>query len=168
MNEDKKEARVLVIGVGNDFRSDDAVGLVVARRLGERNVDGIAVVEAPGEGISLIDAWDEADAVILIDAVRSGSVPGTIHRLSRRALTRGDDIFFHSTHAISVSDAIELARATNRLPKRLIVVGIEGEDFRAGLGLSQEVKAAVSSAVETVLEEAKAMMGPSRVLSHHA
>jgi len=168
LNEDKKEARVLVIGVGNDFRGDDAVGLAVARRLEQQAVDGIAVVEAPGEGASLIDVWEGTDAVILIDAVRSGSVPGTIHRLSRRALTRSADLFLHSTHAISVSDAIELARAMKRLPRRLIVVGIEGEDFRAGLGLSQEVKAAVSSAVDTVLEEARAMMRPSRVLSHHA
>jgi hydrogenase maturation protease len=168
LNEGKKGARVLVIGVGNDFRSDDAVGLAVARRLEEQDVHGIAIVEAPGEGASLVDAWDGTDAVILIDAVRSGSVPGTIHRLPRRALTRSADIFLHSTHAISISDAIELARAMKRLPKRLIVVGIEGEDFRAGLGLSQEVKAAVSSAVDAVLEEAKAMMRPSRVLSHHA
>jgi hydrogenase maturation protease len=159
----KKEARVLVIGVGNDFRGDDAAGLVVARRAEERTVDGIAVMEAPSEGASLIDAWDGTDAVILIDAVRSGSAPGTIHRLSQRALTARADLFHQSTHAISVADAIELAGATKRLPKRLTVIGIEGEDFRAGLGLSREVDAAVSSAVDTVLREAGAMMGRSRV-----
>lgn len=158
----KKEARVLVIGVGNDFRGDDAVGLAVARRLQEQDVDGIAVVEARGEAASLIDAWDGTDAVILIDAVYSGSVPGMLHRLSRRALTRSADLFHRSTHAVSISDAIELAGAMKRLPKRLIVVGIEGEDFRAGYGLSRKVEAAVSSAVGTVLREAGAMMGSSR------
>ena len=163
MNEDKKEARVLVIGVGNDFRGDDAVGLVVARRVDERNVDGIAVVEAPGEGALFIDAWNGTDAVILTDAVRSGSAPGTIHRLSPRALAANADLFHQSTHAISVPDAIELAGAMKRLPKRLIVIGIEGKSFQAGLGLSPEVEAALSSAVDTVLREARAMMRPSRV-----
>jgi hydrogenase maturation protease len=156
----KKEARVLVIGVGNDFRGDDAAGLVVARRVQERNVDGIAVVEAPGEGASLIDAWDGTDAVILIDAVRSGSVPGTIHRLSQRALTQDARIFHQSTHTFSVPDAIELAGAMKRLPKRLIVVGIEGEDFHTGHGLSQEVEAALPGAVDAVLREAQAMTRP--------
>ncbi len=160
MSAPKKNPRVLVIGIGNDFRGDDAAGLVVARRLRERTVDGIAVVEAPGDGASLIDAWDGTDAVILVDAVRSGSAPGTIHRLSRRALTQNGDIFHHSTHAISVPDAIELAAAMKRLPKRLIVVGIEGKGFQAGRGLSPEVEAALSSAADAVLREAQAMMGP--------
>jgi hydrogenase maturation protease len=158
----KKEARVLVIGVGNDFRGDDAVGLAVARRLQEQDVDGIAVVEARGEAASLIDAWDGTDAVILIDAVCSGSVPGTLHRLSRRALTGSPDLFHRSSHAVSISDAIELAGAVNRLPERLIVIGIEGENFRAGPGLSPKVEAAVSTAVGTVLREARAMIGSSR------
>jgi hydrogenase maturation protease len=150
-----------VIGVGNDFRGDDAAGLVAARRLQERNVDGVVVMEAPGEGASLIDAWDGAEAVILIDAVRSGCAPGTIHRLSRQAVTSSGDLFHRSTHAISVADAIELARAMNRLPKRLIVIGIEGKSFGAGAGLSQEVEAALSGAVDAVLREARAMMGRS-------
>ncbi|TET95488.1 MAG: hydrogenase maturation protease, partial [Dehalococcoidia bacterium] len=94
---------------------------------------------------------------------RSGSVPGTIHRLSRRALTRSADIFHQSTHTISVPDAIELAAATKRLPRRLIVVGIEGESFQAGVGLSPEVEAALPGAVDAVLREAQEMMRPSPV-----
>jgi hydrogenase maturation protease len=158
----KKEARVLVIGVGNDFRGDDAAGLVVARRVAERDVNGIAVAEAPAEGASLIDAWDGTDAVVIIDAVRSGSAPGTVHRLSQRALTASADLFHQSTHAINVPDAVELAGAMKRLPKRLIVIGIEGKDFHTGHGLSQEVKAAFPDAVDAVLREATAMLGSSR------
>ena len=150
-----------MIGVGNDFRGDDAAGLVVARRLQEQDTDGIAVMEAPGEGASFIDAWDGAEAVILIDAVRSRSAPGTIHRLSRRAVASSGDLFHRSTHAISVADAIELARVMNRLPKRLIVIGIEGKSFEAGAGLSQEVEAALPGAIDAVLWEARAMMGRS-------
>jgi len=159
----KVEACVLVIGVGNELRSDDAAGLAVARRVDERNVDGIAVVESAGEGASLIDVWDGADAVIVIDAVHSGAAPGTIHRLSPRELTPSAHLFHQSTHAISVPEAIELAEVMKRSPRRLIVVGIEGESFRAGVGLSQEVEAALPSAVDAVLREAMAMMGPSRV-----
>jgi hydrogenase maturation protease len=151
-----------VIGVGNDLRGDDAAGLVAARRVAKRNVDGIAVVEAPGEGASLIDVWDGADAVILIDAVRSGSAPGTIHRLPRRALTPNAGLFRQSTHAISVPDAVELAGAIRRLPKRLTVIGIEGKSFLARLGLSPEVEAALPGAVDAVLREARAMVEPSK------
>lgn len=161
MSAAKKKPRVLVIGVGNDFRGDDAAGLVVARRLQGRDVDDIAVVEASGEGASLIEAWDGTDAVILIDAVRSGSAPGTIHRLSGRELTQDAHIFHQSTHTISIPDAIELAAATKRLPRRLIVVGIEGKRFQAGVGLSPEVEAALTGAMDASLREAQAMVRSS-------
>src|SRR3989304_6003496 len=106
---------------------------------------------------------DGAGAVIVSDPVHSGAAPGTIHRLSPRELTPSAHLFHQSTHAISVPEAIELAEVMKRSPRRLIGVGIEGESFRAGVGLSQEVEAALPSAVDAVLREAMAMMGPSRV-----
>ena len=60
--------RLLVIGVGNPYRNDDAVGLVVARRIRDLNLQGVTVIEANGEGASLMEAWQGADSVILIDA----------------------------------------------------------------------------------------------------
>jgi hydrogenase maturation protease len=168
LSEAKNGARILVIGVGNDLRGDDGAGLAVVRHLRERDVEGIATVEAPGGGASLIDGWNGADAVILIDCVRSGSAPGTIHRLSPPALTQDAAIFRHSTHAFSVPDAIELAGTMGRLPKRLMVVGIEGKSFQAGPGLSSEVRAALRSAVDVVMREARAMTAPSRVWTRHA
>ena len=76
-------------------------------------------------------------------------------------MTSSGDLFHRSTHAISVADAIELARAMNKLPKRLIAIGIEGKSFEAGAGLSREVEAALPGAIDAVLREARAMMGPS-------
>ena len=48
-----------------------------------------------------------------------------------------------STHALGVAEAIELGRALGRLPRRLLVFGIEGGSFDAGAGLSPEVERAV-------------------------
>jgi len=44
----------LIIGIGNEYRSDDAVGLIVARRLKERLADSAIVLEQSGDGAALM------------------------------------------------------------------------------------------------------------------
>jgi hydrogenase maturation protease len=145
-----ESSAVLVIGVGNAFRGDDAVGLVVARRLGQR---GVPVREESGEGTALMEGWDGAAAVFVIDAVHSGAAPGAVHRLDAQARPIPGQFFHYSTHAFGVAEAIELARALGRLPPRLVVYGVEGKSFAAGEGLSPEVEAAAAQVVERLWGE---------------
>ncbi len=145
--------KTLVIGIGNDYRRDDAVGLVVARRIRQSHLAGVAVLEQSGEGTALMEAWRDAGTVIVVDAVQSGAAPGTIHRLDTQAQKIPASFFHYSTHAFSVAEAVELARALNQLPPRLILYGIEGKDFAAGEKLSPEVAAAVDELLARVRQE---------------
>jgi len=105
--------------------------------------------------VGLIEEWTGADAVIIVDAVSSGAPAGTIHRLDPlsepipAALSQG------STHAFGLAETIELARALDRLPARLLVYGIEGERFEAG----DELSPPVSAAVDAVREELRERLG---------
>ena len=141
----------LIIGLGNEYRRDDAVGLVVARCLKERAPEHVRVLEESREGMALIDSWKDANAVILIDAVHSGAEPGSLHRLDAHRQPIPAEFSHCSTHAFSVAEAIELARALGQLPARLIFYGIEGKTFEAGLGLSPEVGKAAQEVVDRVL-----------------
>jgi hydrogenase maturation protease len=144
-------AGTLIIGLGNQYRRDDAVGLVAARRLKEAVPEPVRVLEESGEATALMDAWQGADTVILIDALNSGAKPGTVRRLDAHAQSIPAGFFHYSTHAFGVAEAVELARALGQLPPRLIVYGIEGKTFEAGLGLSPEVEKAAQEVVERVL-----------------
>jgi hydrogenase maturation protease len=150
----EERPRMLVIGVGNAYRRDDAAGLVIARRLREETGDAIMVHEERGAGADLIDVWQDAAVVILLDAVSSGATPGTIVRFDARAQPLPAPFFRSSTHAVGVAEAIELARALGALPPRLIVYGVEGADFTAGEGLSLDVEKAVQAVVRLVLDDA--------------
>ncbi|KPK46959.1 MAG: hydrogenase maturation protease [Dehalococcoidia bacterium SM23_28_2] len=141
----------LIIGLGNQYRRDDAVGLTVARYLKEQVPKHVRVLEASSEGASLMESWKDADAVILIDAVHSGAEPGTLHRLDAHTQPMPSEFSHCSTHAFSAAEAIELARALGQLPPRLVVYGVEGKTFESGLGLSLEVEKAVQKVVERVL-----------------
>ncbi len=115
----------------------------------------IATYEHEGEALALLDVWEGAEAVVLVDAIRSGAAPGTIHRVDATATAiperlRGSS----STHAVGVGEAIELARALGRLPKTVLLFGVEGQRFEAGGGLSGEVEAMVGRLADAVLGEA--------------
>jgi hydrogenase maturation protease len=146
----------LVIGVGNTHRGDDAVGPVVASRLKQHAGDKFTVIEQAGEGLALMEIWEGADTVIILDAALSGAPAGAIHRIDATTELIPKDFFRCSTHALGVAEAIELARALCQLPRRVIVYGIEGEGFEAGAGLSAAVEHAALELEALVLKDVEA------------
>jgi hydrogenase maturation protease len=142
-----------VIGVGNDMRGDDGVGLVVARKLAGHVDAGVRVIECEGEPVSLLAAWEGCTRALVVDATRSGAAPGVIRRIAAHEGPLPAALSGSSTHLLGIADAIELARALGRLPERTIVYGIEGETFAAGDGLSEPVAAAVDRVVAAVQRE---------------
>jgi hydrogenase maturation protease len=143
--------RVVVIGIGNEDRGDDAVGLLVARRL--RDVEGIEVREEPGEAGRLMDAWADVDVAILVDAVQSGEEVGAVLRLDASARSLPATIARASTHAFGVAEAVELARTLGKLPRTTIVFGIEGRAFDFRVSVTPEVEQAVGEVCSLVLAE---------------
>ena len=146
----QNKLRILVIGVGNAYRGDDAVGLVVAQRLKEQAIDHVSILEESGDGMTLMESWENADTVILVDAVYSGVKPGTLHRFDAHAQPIPVKFFHYSTHAFGVAEAVELSRTFNQLPPHLIIYGIEGKSFEAGAGLSLEVEEAARTVVKCI------------------
>jgi hydrogenase maturation protease len=150
------KATTLVIGVGNAHRGDDAVGPVVVARLKQHAGDKFKVVEQAGEGLALMEAWEGADTVIILDAALSGAPAGAIHRIDASTELMPKDFFRCSTHTLGVTEVIELARALCQLPRRVIVYGIEGESFEAGAGLSAAVEKAASELEALVVQDVEA------------
>ena len=158
MSKENHNEKILLIGVGNKFRQDDAVGLVIARKFRnqihpETKTPEIKIIEASGEGVALMELWQSATTVYLFDAVMSGTEVGKIHRIDAHTQTVPAKFFNYSTHAFSVAEAVELARTLNQLPSKLIIYGVEGKNFSHGIGLSPEVEQATEKVVQQILIE---------------
>ena len=143
----------VVLGVGNALRGDDAVGIAVAQRLRGRVPGDVDVVECEQEPSRLLDAWGGADLALVVDACASGETPGTVHRFDVSDQSLPARVFRSSTHAFGVGEAVELARALDRLPCRVVVYGVEGGQFTPGAGLSPAVEAAVERLADEVVRE---------------
>jgi hydrogenase maturation protease len=148
----------VLAGVGSPYRRDDGAGPAVAERVADLK-EGVVDIGPISDPLDLLGRWDGADLAVIIDAVRSGRPPGTVSTLelepSDRAPTApGDATETHgaaSTHGIGLTGVLRLARAVDAAPRRVVVVGIEGEDFGRGVGLSPAVAPAVPPLVELVL-----------------
>ena len=144
---------VVVIGIGNLDRGDDAAGRRVAAALRGSVPDGVVVMESDGDPGAIMDAWSGADLAVLVDAMVSGSVPGTVRRFDATVTSLPTSVHLESTHGMGAAEAIELARSLDRLPPRLLVYGIEGAGFHPGQPMTAPVADAVDVAKGMVLAE---------------
>jgi hydrogenase maturation protease len=152
-------SQILVAGIGNIFRGDDAFGVEVARRLALSPLPaGVRVVDFGISGIDLTYALLEGyEAAILVDIVQLGAAPGTVSIIAPEQ---------HSTDAIDPSglllelhnlDPAKVLRLVEALGggcQRILLVACEPETFGDAvtgvMGLSPPVASAVDEAIKTV------------------
>jgi len=151
---------ILIIGVGNEFKGDDGVGIHVARRIGKLNLSHVQISEGVKDGASLMELWKNNENVILIDAASTGGEPGMIYRFNASKKTLPAKFFRHSSHNFSVAEAVELSRKLAQLPPRLIIYGIEGQDFSDGIHLSDIALRASEYVLDLILQETKPSLQP--------
>lgn len=142
----------LLIGVGNPGRGDDGAGPAVAERLRQDAPAGVEVITLSGEPAALMDAWDGVEHVLLVDSSTGGGPAGRVRCFEAAAGPLPAAQMRNSTHALGVAEAVELARALERLPPRLTVYCIEAGSFEPR-GLSPEVGDAVERLACTLRSE---------------
>src|ERR1700758_459252 len=147
--------RVIVIGVGTEFRCDDGAGPAVIERLRGTVPASVELACSDGEPTRLMETWMHADVAIVVDAVSGGdAAPGTLHRVvvqesaARQGTPPAPDrpapsAAPASSHGLGLGAAIELSRILSRLPGLLILHGVQGEVFAFGQAFSPAVAAAI-------------------------
>ena len=153
--------RILVAGVGNVLYGDDGFGVELAWRLAKRELpSGVKVIETGIGGMSIVqELMLGYDAVLLLDAHRSGGAPGTV-RLLEPTLPDLSALdahqlhdYFADTHYATPMRALSLLEHLGHLPRRIAVIGCEPA-LQEGLqiGLSTSVSAALVRAEALAVE----------------
>jgi len=138
-----------VIGLGNPLLTDDGVGLVLLEHLRRERWLDVEMVDGGTWGLSLLPVLADCDRVLVLDAVRSGSEPGTVVQGS------GGDVprlyrFPLSPHQIDLSEVMAAAEITGGLPETIWVIGVEPASTEGPcLDLSEPVAQAVPLALAT-------------------
>ena len=155
---------LLVLGLGNVLLADDGVGSAAVTELLDRYepCDGARVLDGGTLGLSLLPYLDQANVVILVDAIRANAPPGTFVRLD------GDEVAPAvltrlSPHQIGVADLLDGARWLDRYPARVILLGLVPESIELAIGLTPRVAGGLPGLVTRVVGEAAALGFPFRV-----
>ncbi|NXY97895.1 hydrogenase maturation protease [Streptomyces sp. BR123] len=147
-----------VIGIGNEFRRDDGVGWAAVALLRQRAAQrrlppGTVLAQCDGDPGRLLDLWEKAGLVIVVDACFPPSAqPGRTHRWDATgggAPSPGAP-GRHSTHGLGLAEALRLGDALGRGPGRLVVYAVEGTDRSVGLGLTSAVADTVPPLVRRI------------------
>lgn len=142
----------LIIGVGNRWRRDDGIGPRAVDALARSGCAEADLLELDGEPARLAAAWAGRPCVVVIDAIRGGSAPGTF-RVLDGAGEIPSGVRDASTHGGGVAAAVALSRAIATLPARLVVMGVEPAATGHGDELSPEVAAMLDEVVEQAVRE---------------
>jgi len=151
--------KILVAGMGNVLRGDDAFGIRVVEILsaGKRLPENVKVYEAGIGGIGLVqELMSGYDALILVDAIDRGGEPGTLFVVEPiTQFKKADELKLHESmvdmHYADPSKVLMLAKALNVCPPRVFLVGCQPEYVDDAVeGLRPSVGRAVPLAVNEV------------------
>ena len=134
---------------GNPDRGDDDAGHEVARLLTEL---GIPAHEHRGDAVALMDAWQGAADVVLVDAVVTGERPGTLTVWDLLTSPWNGHLRTGSSHVLGLAEAVALARSLDCLPQRLMLYGIESRCFDLGRSPSRAVQRGAARAARKIYE----------------
>ena len=142
-----------VIGLGNPLMGDDALGILVLERLRDEwdLPDDVHLVDGGTWGLSLLPEVEDATRVLFVDAVRCGAPAGSLvvlcdDQIPARLSTK------LSPHQVDLREVVALARLRDRVPPRMVVMGIEPARLELGEPLSHEVAPMVEPLLDMIVE----------------
>jgi hydrogenase maturation protease len=148
---------MLVLGIGQSLRGDDAAGLEAVRLWQQtypQTAQKVQVELSELPGLGLLDRMDGMEAAVLVDALHTSEAPGTLHRLGPDELA-AFTTDSQSAHGWGVAESLVLGRLLEvRLAQcRICLIGIAGSRFGLGMGLDPAVRAALPQAADLIEAE---------------
>jgi len=151
-------APVRILGCGNLLMGNDGVGLRVIEALEKTelgSLENLDIADAGVCGLDLLNYFDGARKVIIVDAVLANSPVGSVHRLEGKDLLKTDEpLNLVSVHDLTILDVMRIGEHVQVLPE-IVVIGIEIGIIvtDATLEISPEVLKGLDEAVRLIKQE---------------
>jgi len=132
--------------------ADDGLGLAALERLrSEWSIPAdVVLVDGGTWGMSLLPTIEDAQRVLLLDAVRAGAPPGTLHVVERDDLPRYLTTKL-SPHQVDLRDVLALAELRGTLPRDTVVIGLEPDLVELSSELSPALRGHLDEVVAATL-----------------
>jgi hydrogenase maturation protease len=152
----------VIIGIGNLIRSDDGIGIHVARRLQGMVPDDVEVVEGSVYCADLFGFLEGRRKAIFIDGIDAAEEPGAVFRFSPDKVMQARPAHPISLHDFGVYELIRTATLLDQCPEEVAIFAVQVKNVEFGETLTPEVEAAIDEVCRLVLEELGASSEPDR------
>jgi len=155
--------QILVAGIGNAWLRDDGFGSEVAKRLESHDLpEGVSVFDFGSGGLDLAyEVMRGYHGLVLVDVSQQGGEPGTLYVMEpdpeeiEGGIEDGEVI---NPHGMDPKTVLRFVKAVGGWPGKVVIVACEpGNVEDMGMGLTDEVSAAIDSAVKLVLEQVEGL-----------
>ncbi|MEM4262153.1 MAG: hydrogenase maturation protease [Thermoplasmata archaeon] len=149
------KGRTLLLGIGNPIRTDDSIGILVAREISKLRLPNVDVEEVAASGIEVMELMLDYEKVVIVDAIlRPDKEPGEIMKLEEKDFSQ--TVHGASPHGVNLSTAIALGRqmAPSRMPRTIVFYAIQAEDVDTfSESLTPRVRKSMPTLVDMVAKE---------------
>jgi len=148
-----RSLEIRVVGLGNLMRTDDAVGMLALRGLTQAAgfPPGVEVIEGGTLGLDLLHVFYGVSHLLVLDAVDTGSPPGTLVRFEDQELSRLP--VSRSVHLLGLSDLMNVLELMGAPPMKVVLLGVQPASTDWGTTLTADVHAAQAALIEQALEQ---------------
>jgi hydrogenase 3 maturation protease len=148
---------IFVVGIGMSWKSDDRLGVALARTLAKKlpaepSIRVVSGGEAPENFTGTIRAFSPSH-VVLLDAVDHGLAPGTAFLADENSIAVGD----MTSHHLPLK--LLMRFLSESIPCRTILVGVQPQNLRPGNRLSTPVKKTLPQLAGFLAETLQAALG---------
>jgi hydrogenase maturation protease len=147
--------RILVLGIGNILWADEGFGVrcVEALNAGWQFPPQVTLMDGGTQGLYLLPYVQEADCLLVFDAVDYGDAPGKLREVIGDQVPRFMGAKKMSLHQTGFQEVLMAAELTNKLPKELVLIGVQPEELEDyGGSLRDIVKAQMQPALRIALD----------------
>lgn len=146
--------KTLLLGLGNIILRDEGLGVRAVERIRERYVvgDDVELMDGGTLGLELLPYLEETDSVLIVDAIRTGDVPGTLIRLEGQSIPSALAIKM-SMHQVGLQELLAISAIRETTPQRIVLWGIEPQLMEPGLDLTPLIESRMDVLIDSIVQE---------------
>lgn len=162
MKNNQSRDKITIIGIGNTLYQDEGVGVHILPLLEEgfSNDPEIEIIEGSTDGIALLEPVEDAEYLIIIDAINAGKPGGTIITLEGEEIPAYYGIKM-SIHQVGFQEVLWAAKFRDRYPKNIIMFGMQPSSMELGIELSKTNQKKLHELASKVIEQIDAWRNAS-------
>ena len=147
-----ENSKIKVIAVGNDLYGDDGVGHAVIEILEQMpEMSNVEIIDGATDALGLIDHFEDEAHIIFVDAAQMGEEPGTVKVFSKDEVRLKIKMDHLTVHGISLAETFDIAKAVDKLPEKITIIGIEPKNIGISEKLSDIVKQSIPNVISQII-----------------